>query len=266
MTAADLYAAGDLPGAIDAALAEVKAQPGEVAPRWRLAEFLCFAGDLERADKHLETVMTLKPEQAINASLFRNLLRGEMSRREIAASGRAPEFVTEPTPTAQSLLAARMALRGGDAAEAAKLCSEAEAQRPVRAGVIDEQPFDDIRDLDDLYSGVLEILSADGLCVWLPMEHIGTITFGKPTHARDLIWRQALIMTTTGQRIDTFVPALYVDSYKEASVPLKLGRATEWKELAPGLTQGLGQRMWLAGENVKSILEIESVRFKMAPK
>ena len=42
---------------------------------------------------------------------------------------------------------------------------------------------------------------------------------------------------------------------------LRLGRQTQWKELAPGLVQGVGQRLWLVGDDVRPILEIQEVSF-----
>ena len=50
------FQAGRLSEAVTAALAEVKARPGDTARRLFLAELLCFAGELERADRQLDVV------------------------------------------------------------------------------------------------------------------------------------------------------------------------------------------------------------------
>src|SRR5437764_1392424 len=88
MSAAELFAAGKLSQAVAAAIDEVKKQPADFAARWRLAEFLALQGDLERAAKHLETLLTQFPDKLVNIMLFRNLLRGEVARREVASEGR----------------------------------------------------------------------------------------------------------------------------------------------------------------------------------
>ena len=65
MNAEQLFAAGDLTAAAKAAVDDVKRQPAELGPRYRLAEFLCLTGDLERADKQLETLLVQFPKQAM---------------------------------------------------------------------------------------------------------------------------------------------------------------------------------------------------------
>ena len=186
MAAAELFAAGNLSQAVTAALDEVKRQPSDFAARWRLAEFLSLQGDLERADKQLETLLVQFPKQAMAIAQFRNLLRGEQARREIADEGRVPEFLTEPTPAIRAALAALVALRAGDSAEAARQAALAEESRTSLAGKADGAPFDDLRDLDDVLGGVLEAITGEGDCAWIPQEHIASIRFARPARARDL--------------------------------------------------------------------------------
>ncbi len=259
MTAEQQFAAGNLASAVQAALDEVKKKPTELGPRWRLAEFLCLAGDLERADKQLETVLVQFPQQAPGISQFRNLLRGEQARREIAEQGRVPEFLTEPTDSIKASLAALVALRAGDLAESAKQTAAAEAARTPISGTADGQPFDDLRDLDDVLGGVLEAITGAGECAWIPLAHIASIQFAKPQRSRDLLWREAAVTLHDGQTVNCFVPMIYSGTQKAAIDALKLGRATEWNEPAEGIARGIGQRMWLVGESVKPVLEISEI-------
>ena len=62
--------------AIAAATAAVKADPSDPASRILFCELLCFAGDLERADKQLDTLSQLDPQLAVIVASFRTVLRG----------------------------------------------------------------------------------------------------------------------------------------------------------------------------------------------
>jgi type VI secretion system protein ImpE len=259
MTAAELFAAGQLSQAVTAALDEVKRKPTDFAARWRLAEFASLQGDLERAEKQLQALLTQFPDKLISIMLFRNLLRGEQARRDVASEGRVPEFLTEPTDALRASLAALVALRGGDGAEAAKQVAAAEAARQPLAGQWDGEAFDDLRDLDDVFGPVLEFITSDGKCAWLPLEHIVWLKMEPPARATDLIWRQADLMVHGGQRTKAFLPMIYPETHREAHDALKLGRATEWKDAAPGVVRGIGQRMWLVGDEQRSLLEVKNL-------
>jgi type VI secretion system protein ImpE len=261
MTAEQHFAAGNLFAAVQAAIDDVKKKPTELGPRWRLAEFLCLTGDLDRADKQLETILVQFPPQAAGIAQFRSLLRGELARREIGEQGRVPEFLTEPTESIKASLAALVALRTGDTAEAARQTAAAEEARTPISGTADGQPFDDLRDLDDVLGGVLEMITGAGECAWIPLAHIASIQFAKPGRSRDLLWREASVTLQDGEMLTCFVPMIYSGTHTATNDALKLGRATEWTELAAGLARGSGQRMWLVGEEVKPVLEISEIAF-----
>ena len=53
----DAFEAGDLPAALAAATAAVRAKPREAGLRWLLAEMLLFSGQVERADRALDAVI-----------------------------------------------------------------------------------------------------------------------------------------------------------------------------------------------------------------
>ncbi len=261
MNAAEKFEAGDLTGAVAAAVEEVRQKPMEPGPRWRLVEFLCFAGDLERADKQLDTLLTQFPKQSMTAVFYRQLLRAEKSRREVVAEGRLPEFLSQPSEAVQKCLHALVSLRAGDVAETANRVAEAEALRTKTAGICDGVPFDDLRDVDDLFGPILEVVTADGRCAWMPMAEVASLKFQPPQRARDLLWRHAELVARDQQKTEVLIPALYPNTHRESDDAIRLGRQTQWKELAPGLVQGVGQRLWLVGDDVRPILEIQEVKF-----
>jgi type VI secretion system protein ImpE len=261
MNAAELFEAGKLTEAVAAALEEVRQKPMDPGPRWRLVEFLCFAGDLERADKHLDTLLTQFPKLSMTAVFYRQLLRAEKARREVVAEGRLPDFLCQPSEAVQACLHALVSLRAGDVATAARHAAEAEALRAKTAGTCDGLPFDDLRDVDDTFGPILELVTADGRCAWMPLDQVASLKFKAPERARDLLWRHAELVARDQQKTEVLVPALYPHTHRESDDALRLGRQTQWKELAPGLVQGLGQRLWLVGEDVRPILEIKEISF-----
>src|SRR5208337_639641 len=125
-------------------------------PRDLLSQLLCFTGELERADKHLETLGAQFPERAPVVGLIRQLVRAAKARQQFYDEGRLPEFTEKPPEYLQRCLQASICLRQGETAEAARLLAAAEAARPRLAGRCNGQPFQDLRDADDLTAAVLE--------------------------------------------------------------------------------------------------------------
>lgn len=98
--ASSLYKEGRLAAAIDAATRAVKDSPSDLAARWLLAELLIVGGDLERADKQLDTLMSLDARAAVTVIPLRHLVRAETARREFFRSASLPDFLAEgPTKT-----------------------------------------------------------------------------------------------------------------------------------------------------------------------
>jgi type VI secretion system protein ImpE len=92
----DRLRAGELNEAITALNDEVKKNPGDINRRAQLAELLCFAGNLERADTILDSISSLDPAAAMGVALFRQLVRAEQARQQFFSEGRVPEFLKRP--------------------------------------------------------------------------------------------------------------------------------------------------------------------------
>jgi type VI secretion system protein ImpE len=256
-----LFRAGQLEPAVAAATQAVRRAPTDAGARLLLAELLLFTGNLERADTLLDAAATADPSAAVGVAEFRHLLRAEMARRQVVQDGRVPEFIGEPTPALRALLAAKVALRSGDGAEAARLVLEAETVRPRVAGRTDGRAFADWRDLDDLSAGLLEVLTTTGKYFWIPTETIMELRFHPPARPRDLAWRRANISIAGGRDGDVYVPVLYASERDGLSDALRLGRATEWIEDPAGLMRGLGQRCFLIDDDGVGIMDLTELRF-----
>jgi type VI secretion system protein ImpE len=261
-SARDLYSAGRLADAIEAATAEVRGRPTDQSARGFLAELLCLNGDVERADKQLDVLGT-QDDKALPALVqIRHVLRAEQARQQFFNEGRVPEFFDQPSSAMRHCLEASIAFREGQFAEAAELVSKAEAERVPARGTCDGEAFTDFRDLDDMTAGFFEVLTGKGDYYWVPFERVERLEFRAPARPRDLLWRRALMTVRDGPDGEVYLPAIYPLSYQEEDEGLRLGRATDWKQLDGGLVRGLGLRSYLVGEESRTIMELAELTFE----
>lgn len=260
-----LFHAGRLDDAVAAANAAVRKAPAELAPRILLAELLVFAGNLERADVILDAASLVDPQAGMVVAEFRQLLRADKARRQLRRDGRLPEFLGAPTETMAAVLEAHVALRSGDAAGAAAMVARAEELRPRAAGTAvggtGEVTFDDFRDADDLNAGFFEVLTTTGKYFWIPTERIESIEFHQPKRARDLCWRRVSMSVRDGPDGDVYLPAIYGNEEPARGDEFRLGRATDWVQPDGDFVLGIGQRVFLAGEEPVSIMALNRIDF-----
>ena len=262
-----LFHEGNLAGALTAATAAVRRAPTDIGARVLLAELLAFSGNIERADVILDACTELDPTAAVVVAEFRQLLRGEMARRQLFSDGRVPEFLGEPTAAQRSSLAAIVALRNGDSSEAARLIAQAEEARPHPAGTARDMTFDDLRDADDLLASCFEIITTTGKYFWIPPERVVTLEFHPPKRPRDLFWRRATMQVADGPDGDVYLPVIYPPAKDTTAMTdaLRLGRATDWRQAGDGgPTLGLGAVTIMVGEEALTWLEIDRVTFQVA--
>lgn len=259
-SAADLFRAGKLDESIAAAQAALRKAPTDLGARVLLAELLAFSGNLERADVILDAASTIDPSTSMVVAEFRQLIRADMARRQLYRDGRVPEFLTDPTDVQRLQLAALVALRAGDVAEAANQAAAAEAARPRTPGKHGQTAFDDFRDVDDLLAGSFEVLTTTGKYYWIPTERVISVEFHAPKRPRDLLWRRASMSVDQGPDGDVYVPAVYAPE-DPMTDPLRLGRETDWRQSGDGPVRGVGQRVFLIGEEDVAIMDVTALRF-----
>jgi type VI secretion system protein ImpE len=263
-----LFREGNLADALTAANAAVRKAPTDIGARVLLAELLAFSGNIDRADVVLDACADLDPTAAIVVAEFRQLLRGELARRQLFSDGRVPEFLGEPTAAQRSSLSAIVALRNGDLPEAAKLAGEAEEARVHPAGTAGGTAFNDMRDADDLLASCFEVITTTGKYFWIPPERVLLLEFHKAKRPRDLFWRRATMQVADGPDGEVYLPALYPPTTGTAAAmtdALRLGRATDWHQAGDGgPTLGLGAVTILVGEEALTWLEMDKVNFQVA--
>lgn len=261
-TPVELFQNGQLNEAVKVATDAVRNNPVDIGARSMLCEVLCFAGDLERADKQLEAATQIDTESAVGVSLMRHLIRSEICRREVFERGRVPEFLAQPTPAQQLRLRALVSLKNDDAATAAKYIEEAIEQEPKLSGECNGKSFVGMRDLDDLLGPNIEVFTATGQYYWLAAEQVISLEFSPIEHLSDLLWRAAQIITVGDVSGRVHVPALYHNSHASADDSIRTGRSTDWIQQSESTpTLGIGQRDWLFDEDVIAITEVKELTF-----
>ena len=258
-----LLEAGDLNGAIDAALKAVKAKPTDVKIRTFLFELSLFSGDWERADRQLDAISHQDPNSMIGSLAYRQYLQTEKQREKLFSAGVAPEFITPPPAYVMELIYAINSINKGNLAEARDVLDKVEEERPAFACKVNGIDVEDFRDCNDITSSVLEVFIKDSY-IWVPLEQIVKLKILERKSLRDLFWLQAELETTNGTKGEVHLPALYSGSYRSSSDDLRLGRSADWKDLGTDIY--LGDRMklfWLNG-TASPISEIREVEFPEA--
>jgi type VI secretion system protein ImpE len=254
VTVSELFRAGRLKEAIEAQVQEVKNNPADQGRRLFLFELLVFAGEWDRARRQIDAVKYDEMELEMATLNYRKLLDAEQTRLKLTADGPPPKFLSDPPEHARLRLEALHKLRQGAAAEAAALLTQADDAAPAVKGQLNGKPFELLRDCDDLFGPLLEVV-AQGNYYWVPLEQVTSLTLREPKTPRDLLWMPARAQLRVGGGGDVFLPALYPNSFSHADDQVKLGRMTDWSEPAGAPVRGLGAKRFLLDDDAVNLVD-----------
>ena len=261
MSIFDMIQANKLSEAITASKETVREKPADISARGVLSQLFCFQGDWERADTQLETIVQQSPDMMVGVGLVRQLMRGEVAREQFFAEGATPELIDDPTPAFESLLMALISIREQANDEVTKHVAELQKKIPVVKGTINGEPFEYVRDLDDLMSGFMEVLTTNGKYFLMPFESIASLSFRDPERLQDQIWRSANIEVRGGMEGEVYIPTRYSQRlHPEASTSeaILMGGETAWVPLfEDGPVVGQGLKTFAVGDNAYTIMEID---------
>ncbi|HXB72175.1 MAG TPA: type VI secretion system accessory protein TagJ [Candidatus Acidoferrales bacterium] len=230
MNAKELLGAGKVRDAEKALSAYLRDNPADAGQRTFLFELLCFAGQYERASKHLGVLAKSSPEAEMGAVLYYSALHAEQTRHAM--------FLKQDYPKAPA--------------------------RPSAPGKLNGKPFQSIRDADPEIGARLELYAA-GAYLWIPFQHIVSIQMEAPKCLRDTLWAPALVLTGpsfNGTDIgQVIIPAIYPFSWKSDDESLWLGRSTQWVADDEGHEFPVGQKMFIVDDDEVPLLEIRSLEF-----
>ncbi|NNF00952.1 MAG: hypothetical protein HKN25_18190 [Pyrinomonadaceae bacterium] len=251
---------GDLSGAIDAALNLVKAKPTDTKARTFLFELSCFSGDWERAEKQLEVIGQQDINAMVGSEIFKQNFSAERDRVSAFTEGLIPECLMQPPNYVEGLLEAMTYIRENDLAKARETLDKVEETRPVFGCKVNGEESGDLRDYNDMTMCVFEAI-VKGSYTWLPFEQIENVKFEPAVSLRDVYWRQAEIEMTNGTQGEMFLPSLYAESFKNENADIKLGKATDWRELGEDIFAGEGLRLFQYEGGYIPMTELKTIEF-----
>jgi type VI secretion system protein ImpE len=227
--ASTLYRAGRLDEAIAALGQRLRDDPTDLRSRTFLFELLCFAGQHDRAEKHLDLLASGGTEAEMGAWLYRSALHADRVRLEMFRTGSLPAG-SEP--------------------------------RPV-SGTLNGQPFESLEDADPRIGARLEVFAA-GAYQWIPFDLLASIQVEEPKKLRDLLWTTARVTPSPayrgGELGEVLLPVLTPLSCDHAEGTVRLGMETRWEEDAAGREIPYGQKVLLVdGEDIP-LLEIRELQ------
>ncbi|HTE46793.1 MAG TPA: type VI secretion system accessory protein TagJ [Gemmatimonadaceae bacterium] len=233
MQARQLFQSGRLDEAIEALGAEVRDNPTDAQRRAFLFELLCFAGQFDRAEKQLSVLGRGGRDAEMGALLYHAALHAERLRNEMFEKQSFPQ-----------------------------------SSARIVGGTINGQAFTSITDADPRIGARLELF-AGGQYMWLPFEHVAVVRVESPKKLRDLLWAPAIVRPNesfTGLELgEVLLPAIAPQTWREADPAVRLGRATEWRELEDGDQVPVGQKMLLVDDVEFPILELRELEITLAP-
>lgn len=252
---------GNLSEAVNSVLGSVKKNPTDAAARTFLFELSCFSGDWDRAEKQLDVIGHQDANAMMGSLIYRGNFSAERDRMKHFADGTLPEIAMELPEYVKDLLKANELLRAGKTLEARSMLDAVEDARPAFPCTVNGIDRDDFRDYNDLTMCVFEAIVKDSY-VWLPFEQVEKIEFLDRKSLRDIYWLHASFELTNGTNGEMFVPSLYVNSWKHSDDQVRLGRAVDWRDAGEDIYIGEGSRLYSAGGEELSILDIKSIEFK----
>jgi len=234
MNPTELLRAGKLGEAVQALSAELRNNPTDAKRRTFLFELLCFAGDYDRAEKHLHLLSETGPGAEMGVLVYRAILAAERARQETFLKREYSAQPANPLPF---------------------------------TGTLNGKPFQSLADADPRIGGFLETFAA-GSYLWIPFAHIASIEAGPPRRLRDLLWIPAMVRTGPGfkgtELGEILIPVLSPLSWQNPDDAVRLGRSTVWELNEEGEEIPAGQKMLLVDGEEIPLLELRSLRIEAA--
>ncbi len=254
---------GDPVAALKLLTEQVRGKPQDAKLRVFMFQLLCVLGQWERALNQLNVARELDPATLPMVQTYREAIACEALRREVFAGHKVPMLFGEPETWIALLIEALLREGRGEPDAARKLRAQALEEAPATAGqlVKGENPpaaFQWIADADSRLGPTLEAV-INGRYYWLPWNRLAQVTIDPPQDLRDRVWMPAQFEFTNGGNVVGLIPTRYPGTELAAGGPLAMGRATEWRESAPGEYEGLGQRLITTDADEFALMDLRSV-------
>ncbi|HHP7235659.1 MAG TPA: type VI secretion system accessory protein TagJ [Desulfobacterales bacterium] len=260
MDARELIREGRLSDARSRLTESVKANPGDSGSRTMLFQVLAYAGEWDKARRHLEVLAGQDSGRAGGVSVCLELVQAETERLQVMDLKTPPSFLPREPDFADGLRTVLQDLYQGSFESARQHVEAIDAACPRIAGTLNGNAFEGVRDVDARFAHVLEAF-IHGRYVWIAFADIRELALPRPKNLLDLLWMQAQVTTWEGLTANAHLPVLYPASFRHADDAVKLGRVTEWESMGAGLIRGIGQHVFEFGDREVGLLEIQEANF-----
>ncbi len=229
MTPHEHYRAGELDRAIAVLGEELRSHPLDPRRRTFLFELLCFAGQYDRAEKHLDILADTASGSATAGLLaYRSALHAQRTREAMFTSGQLPATPVEP------------------------------GSRGTCNGV----SFEDFTDADSRIGDHLEVFVA-GSYTWVPLQFVQELRIERPEGLRDLLWARGRLTLLPGAPLqevgEVFLPVLTPLAHRSSDDAVRLGRVTVWEPLPDHGDAPAGQKIFQVDEEEVPFLALQTV-------
>ena len=249
---------GDAVRALKLLTEQVRAHPQDAKLRVFLFQLLCVLGQWERALNQLNVSLELDAGTLPMVQTYREAIACETLRMQVFAGQKVPVLFGEPETWVALLIEALLRDGRGQPAAAQHLREQALALAPASAGTADGQVFTWIADADGRLGPTLEAI-INGRYYWLPWSRLAKVDIDPPEDLRDAVWMPAHFEFTNGGDVVGLIPTRYPDTDLAAGNLLALSRSTDWRETAPGVFCGLGQRLITTDSAEFGLMDLRSV-------
>ncbi|MBI5276022.1 MAG: hypothetical protein HY854_06125 [Burkholderiales bacterium] len=238
------------------ARARAKAMPDDLPTRSALWQILAARGEIDRARKQLDFLPRLDGGWTMEAQACHALLDVEDERIEVLAGAKPPVCLGLPPEWFGQLAAALQCLGTSGAQAALPMLAESWNSGEPRAGILNGEAFEWIRDGDARLGPCLEVI-IQGKYYWAPWERIISLETKPPTEVRDRLWQPAMLQVSEEGAIEVFLPVRYPQPRDEAEM---MARQTVWAPIGDDLYFGYGQKCLVTEDKAVGYLDVRELR------
>jgi type VI secretion system protein ImpE len=249
------------PAAALAALSEqVRVRPSDFKLRVFLAQLLCVLGQWPRALNQLDVAAELDALAVPMKQVYGDAVRGEGLRAAVFAGQHTPMVFGQPDAWLALLIESLLRRGQGEAQMAEQLRERAFEEAPASSGTLDGTPFAWLADADMRLGPVLETY-INGRYYWLPFARLARIRIEPPEDLRDAVWMPAHLDFVNGGESLALIPTRYEGSERDADGAVQLAHKTIWRELAPEVWVGSGQRVFSSDVGEHALMDVREIVF-----
>jgi len=243
MTAREALELGHLEQAVSLQRATLSDHPGQSKEALLLFELLFLAGQLQEAHEVLLEIDPHHEDWKATQQQWLNLLSAERRRTPRLLR---PTFLMDPPIHAKRRWNAINAAQRGNTTRALQCCDASDSTTPEVRGLLDGREFLGIRDSDDRFASVLEVL-IDRDYAWIPFEQLRVVRLHPAEGVLDMAFRRATMDLIDGSSHRIHLPLRSPDS-AAAGDEFALAQAVDWESVIDGFVLAVGAKVLNVGE------------------